>query len=133
MPLADGLIADLVLKNGKMHVFETVDVSEPDTSAKRAVSDIAVSALVLEQARIKFGDEQTNSRLIYAASASVEAAARSCLQAAEHQGAELYNWSSVQDQVRLIASITSLATPIETRRGRGRSAPQDGGPRFRFS
>jgi len=133
LSLADGLVADLVLKNGKMHVLETVDVSDPDTSARKAVTDIAVSALVLEQARISFGEDQTSSRLVYAASCSVEAAAKSCLDAAAHQGADLYNWASDQDKIRLITSITSLATPLETKAERLRNAGNRQHPRLRWS
>jgi hypothetical protein len=132
MLLADGLVADLVLKNGKMHVFETVDVSEPDTTPRKVVTDVAVSALILEQARITFGSE-TRGRLVYEASTSVEAAAKSCLDAAQHQGAELYNWSSTQDKVRLITDITSLATPLQSRRDRERFSGRDHGPRLRLA
>lgn len=115
LELAQGLSADLVLKNGAMHVIETVDAGTDDISIRKVVSDIAVSALVLEQARMTFGEDQTHSRLVYDASASMEAAAKPSLLAAQHQGAELINWASHEDREKLIALITSLATPFEVR------------------
>jgi hypothetical protein len=118
--LADGLVADLVLKNGNMHVFETVDISSSQTTARKAVTDIAVSALVLEQARIVFGQNDTRARLIYEASSSVESAARSCLEAAAHQGAELINWASNSDKIKLVNSIALLAIPSETSKDRAK-------------
>ncbi|MCW2365496.1 hypothetical protein M2341_000943 [Sphingobium sp. B7D2B] len=124
--LADGLIADLALKNGRMHIFETVDISAPQTTARKAVSDIAVSALVLEQARIVFGEKDTKARLVYSACSTLEKAAHSCLEAAAHQGAELINWSSDADKIKLVYSIASLAIPTETARERSkRLADQD--------
>lgn len=131
--LSDGLIADLVLKNGKMHIFETVDASSEEVTARKAITDIAVSAMVLEQARIKFGERETKARLIYEASSSVEHAARTCLDAAAHQGAELINWASTSDRLRLISSITSLATPIESRRDKMKRFVGSGSPRLRLA
>lgn len=132
LPLADGLVADLVLKNGKMHVFETVDVSGSDVTPRKVVTDVAVSALILEQARINFG-EKTRGRLIYDASRSVESAAKSCLDAAEHQGAELYNWASTQDKLKVITDITSLATPLQLKKDRNRFSSGGEGPRLRLA
>lgn len=116
LPLAEGLTADLVLKNGAMHVVETIDASSPDTSARKIVTDIALSALVLEQARISFGEQQTRANLIYDASASTEAIAMPSLRAAEHQGANLINWQSQDDQRRFVTHLASLATPYENKR-----------------
>jgi hypothetical protein len=132
LELADGLIADLVLKNGKMHVFETVDVSGPDVTPRKVVTDVAVSALILEQARINFG-EKTKGRLIYNASRNVESSARSCLDAAEHQGAELYNWASTSDKLKIITDITSLATPLQLKKDRNRFSEGVEGPRLRLA
>lgn len=115
LSLADGLVADLVLRNGAMHIFETVDVSNTDATPRKAVSDIAVSALVLEQARINFGSFGTKTRLVYSANSAVERAAKSCLDAAQHQGAELINWASTQDKIKLVTTIASLATPRSPR------------------
>jgi hypothetical protein len=131
--LADGLIADLALKNGTMHVFETVDVSSTEATPRKAVTDIAVSALVLEQARINFGSHGTRARLVYDASPSIESAAQSCLDAAEHQGTELINWASTTDRIKLITTITSLAVPAEKKADRMRRLANAGVPRLRLA
>ena len=131
--LGDGLVADLVLKNGRMHVFETVDISANSVSPRKAVSDIAVSALVLEQARIKYGERETKGKLIYEASTLVERAAKTCLDAAAHQGAELINWASTNDKIKLISSITSLATPIELPRDRAKRFVNSEAPYLRLA
>ena len=108
----DGLVADLVLKNGSYHVVETVDVLGDENVLRRAISNIAISALVLESARMKFG-EDTKSRLVYQASAALEKFARPSLDAAQHQGAELINWASVDDRLKFINTLSSLAVPME--------------------
>lgn len=114
--IADGLAADFVLKNGAMHVIETVDASSDIISLKKAVTEIAVSALVLEQARMTFGENATHSQLIYDASAAIEKLAAPSLEAAAHQGAELVNWSSHDDRRRLLAQIAMLAEPLPSKK-----------------
>jgi len=131
--LAEGLTADLALKNGVMHIVETVDVSSDDATARKAVSDIAVSALVLEQARINFGANGTKTRLVYSAMPTVETAAKTCLEAAEHQGAQLYNWASSADQISLIYSLSKLAIPRETAADRRRRLEQGDGARLKMA
>jgi hypothetical protein len=116
--IAEGLQADFLLKNGAMHVVETVDASDEHTSARKIVSDIAVSALVLEQARMTFGEKSTFARLVYDASPSLEKIATPSLEAAAHQGATLVNWASGDDRQRLLVELASLATPIETKKSR---------------
>ncbi len=116
VPLAEGLVADLVLKNGAMHVVETIDASSQDSSARRIVTDIALSALVLEQARISFGEQETRANLIYNASSSTESIAMPSLRAAAHQGANLINWQSHDDQRQFITYLSSLAIPYEKKR-----------------
>jgi hypothetical protein len=111
--LAEGLVADLLLKNGAMHVVETVDFSADDASVRKAVSDVAVSALVLEQARITYGQDQTKSRLVYDASAALEDIIMPSLDAAAHQGTELVNWASQEQRERFVEGMASLATPFE--------------------
>lgn len=113
--VAEGLSADLALQNGVMHIFETVDAFSDETPARKIISDIAISALVFEQARMRFG-EQTTSRLIYHASSTVERITSPALSAAEHQGAELINWDSFSDRQKLIGLVSNLATPFESRR-----------------
>lgn len=112
LELATGLVADFVLKNGAMHVIETVDASGDAATAIRAVKDIALSALTIEQARMTFGEENTIGRLVYHASAQTEALAGSALSAAEHQRIELINWASAEDQRKLLTTVTSLAIPV---------------------
>ncbi|WP_247494594.1 DUF3037 domain-containing protein [Bradyrhizobium sp. 164] len=116
--VAEGLTADLVLKNGAYHVVETVDASGDESTFRKAVSEIGVAALVLERARMKFG-EGTSARLVYEASASLERVAMPSLEAAAHQGAELVNWASVADRSKFVHHLASLATPVETKRKRG--------------
>jgi hypothetical protein len=114
--LDEGLVADFVLKNGSMHVVETVDASSDTESLNKAISAIAVSALVLERARMKYGKDETKARLVYSATASLEKVAMPSLEAAHHQGAELTNWASADDRMRFIHSLSSLATPVPRKR-----------------
>jgi Protein of unknown function (DUF3037) len=111
--LADGLVADMILRNGAYHVIETVDASGDVHSFRKVVSDIGVAALVLERARMQFASSAMTSRLVFTASGVLERVARPSLDAAEHQGAELINWSSTEDRVKFMRSISALATPIE--------------------
>lgn len=111
--IAEGLRADFLLKNGAMHIVETVDASDEQSSVRKIVSDIAVSALVLEQARMTFGANLTQARLVFDASSSMERIATPSLEAAEHQGAVLINWASGDDRRRFLVELSSLATPIE--------------------
>jgi hypothetical protein len=111
--LDEGLVADLVLRNGSYHIFETVDATGDEGSFRRAISEIAVSALVLERARMRFGEKATKSRLIYSASAALEKLARPSLDAAAHQGAELINWSSAYERSNFLVALSPLATPLE--------------------
>jgi hypothetical protein len=114
--LAEGLVADLVLQNGEMHVVETIDVSDDHGSFQRAVGYIGVAALVLERARMEFGQDKTAARLVYSASASMEKAALPSLKAAEHQGAILTNWASADERREFVHALASLATPLEIKR-----------------
>lgn len=111
----EGLVADFVLKNGKMHVVETVDASGDDMSVRRAIADIGVAALVLERARMTYGENGTSARLVYSASDHLERIARPSLDAAEHQGAKLINWASAQDRQRFVHDLAELATPLPTK------------------
>lgn len=115
LQIADGLSADFVLKNGAMHVFETVDASSEEVSLRKVVADIAVSALVLEQARMTFGEDNTKSRLIYDASSNAEQHATPSLLAAQHQGAELINWASADDRRSFLVNLATLAEPVPTK------------------
>jgi hypothetical protein len=125
--LDEGLVADLVLRNGAYHIIETVDASGDEHSLRKAVVDIAIAALVLERARMKFGEIATHARLVYNASANLEHIAQPSLEAAEHQGAELINWASADDRNRFVHSLASLATPIEKKSRVRFTKPADGG------
>lgn len=109
--LADGLNADMLLKNGAMHVVQTVDASSTER-ARRAIQEVGVSALVFEQARIKFGNQDTKPRLVYSASSALEKSLTPALFAAQHQGAELINWESLDDRTGFIVDMSALAEPI---------------------
>jgi hypothetical protein len=113
-----GLVADLVLKNGVLHVVESVDASSETEPHKRALADIGLSALVLERARMKYGENVT-TQLVYSASPSLEALTRPSLEAAEHQGATLVNWMSERDRERFVHHLSSLAEPVPSSRKRG--------------
>jgi hypothetical protein len=115
--LATGLVADFVLKNGAMHIIETVDASGEASTAIRVIKDIALSALTIEQARITYGENSTVGRLVYHASADTETIATSALLAAEHQRIELINWASADDQRKLLTTVTTLAIPVPRKRG----------------
>ena len=115
----EGLVADLVLKNGAFHVVETVDASGEVESPRRTLGDIGISALVLERARMKYGAKKTQTRLVYSASAVVEKIASAPLEAAANQGALLTNWLSADDRGKFIHSMSSLAEPLPLKR-RGR-------------
>ena len=106
------LVADLVLQNGRFHVIETADASGDLNMIRKAVSDIAVSALVLERARMLFGDNCTVSRLVYVASPALEKVARPSLDAAEHQGVELINWASEMERATFLEAVASMATAV---------------------
>jgi hypothetical protein len=123
----EGLVADLVLRNGTCQVVETVDATNTDTPVRKIVADIAVSALTLERARMMFGEEGTRSKLVFAASAAVEKVAWPSLDAAHHQGAEIINWSSDAERQRFLASLIEAAEPIEGKRGRRFVQPPEGG------
>lgn len=113
--IAEGLTADLLLKNGAMHVIEIVDASDLEASIRRSISTIAVSALVFEQARMTFGDDVTKAKLVYQASTANERALTPSLMAAEHQGAKLINWESEEERSRFLAQLSALATPHDDR------------------
>jgi hypothetical protein len=110
--IAEGLTADLVLKNGEFHVVEAVDAGADETPLRRMIADVAVSALVFEQARMTFGEQHTAAKLVYRASSVVEGVLAPSLQAAEHQGAQLVNWESQDDQRKFLTYLTSLAEPL---------------------
>lgn len=110
--IAEGLPADLILKNGAMHVVQTVDASSSEGSTRRMISSIAISALVFEQARMHYGETHTRSNLIYKATSSLEPLISPSLEAAQHQGARLVNWESRDDRVKFIVELSSLADPL---------------------
>ena len=112
----EGLTADLALRNGAMHIVETADATGEQDALRKAVAEIAVSALVLERARMKFGENETKTKLVYSASSSIEKAAIPSLDAAAHQGTELVNWLSAHDRERFINSLSSLAEPVPRKR-----------------
>lgn len=108
--IAEGLTADLALKNGVMHILETVDATGEEQTIKNVVSQIGVSALVLERAKMNFGKD-TARRLVYMASASMERIAWPSIEAAHHQGVIITNWASAEDRQKLVNGLSSLASP----------------------
>ncbi len=114
--LDKGLVADLALKNGAMHIIETIDASGEENTIRKAIGEIGIAALVLESARMKFGETNTKTKLVYNASSALENIARPAIEAAVNQGAELVNWASVTDRNKFINVLSSLATPIERKK-----------------
>ena len=107
--ITEGVEADLVLKNGAYHILETVDVQDETSSSKRIFSDIGLTSIVFEHAKMVYGKQHIVPRLIYQASAQSESLAAPALAAVEHQGAELVNWDSTNDRNRLIDILANLA------------------------
>lgn len=113
--LAQGIVADFLLKNGAMHVVESVDASGEGVSLARCISEVAMSALTFEQTRISYRNIYIKPRLVYTASAEMEKAIAPSLYAAEHQGAELINWASIDDRNRFLIDFSGLAQPKDQR------------------
>jgi hypothetical protein len=99
-----------------MHVIETVDATSDHGSLRKTVADIAVSALVLEQARMTFGERETKAQLVYDASAAMEKLATPSLDAAAHQGAELINWASHDERRSFLVRMAQLAEPLPSKK-----------------
>jgi hypothetical protein len=114
--LDEGLVADLVLRNGAFHVVETVDASGEEDSLRKAIAEVGIAALVLERARMRFGAQHVKTRLVYNASATLEKIARPSFDAAANQGAELVNWASADERNKFVHSMAQLATPVPNRR-----------------
>lgn len=110
--ITDGLVANMALKNGAMHIIEAVDMASEELSLVRLFKDVGYSTLVFEQTRMIYGSQKTNANLIYQASPQMEKMAKSALDAAEHQGARIINWESGDDRKRFIDNILSLAKPV---------------------
>ncbi|HEX8401028.1 MAG TPA: DUF3037 domain-containing protein [Allosphingosinicella sp.] len=110
--VAEGLPADLILKNGAMHIVETVDASASEHFSMRMIYSIGKAAMVFEQARMQFGEAETKARLVYKATSSLESFITPTLEAAEHQGAVLINWESRDDRTQFIVDLSSLAEPL---------------------
>ncbi|USU06408.1 hypothetical protein NF699_07040 [Sphingomonadaceae bacterium OTU29LAMAA1] len=108
----EGLVADFALQNGLLHVIKTVDAQSDTISFKKVVQDIAVSALVLETARVSYGADKIRGRIIYSANSYNESLAFPSLETAAHQGAELINWSSAEDRKNLVDTLSDLAAPL---------------------
>ena len=111
----EGLVADLILRNGAMHVVETVDASGDESALRRTIGEIGVAALVLERARMKFEHQKTEARLVYNASPALERIARPALDAAANQGTRLVNWASGDEKTKFVHELTSLAVPFQTK------------------
>lgn len=116
----DGLTADLALKNGAMHIIETVDASGDENSFKNAISQIGVAALVLERAEMHYGDS-IKKQLVYTASPAMERIAMPSLEAVSHRGTVLTNWASAAEQRQFVEELSSLAAPIERKKNKPRS------------
>lgn len=124
-----GLTADFALKNGVMHIVETVDATGDEHKIRQVVSLIGVSALVLQRAKMNFG-ENTARRLVYTASPLMESIARPSFEAAHDQGIQLTNWASADDRRKLVYGLSSLASPIVPKGKKAKAVAFGGGERF---
>lgn len=113
--ISEGIKIDFLLKNGAMHVMETVDASSDLSTIRSAISDIAISALTFEHAKMKFSQDVIKPKLIYNAASHIEKVMEPSLQAASHQGAELVNWESEEQRTKFIVELTSLAEPLQSK------------------
>lgn len=111
--LSEGVVVDFLLKNGAIHVCEAIDASDEEGSFIKSVKDIAMSALTFEHARMRFENQDVKPRLIFSSSHSVEKAIMPSLKAAEHQGAQLVNWTSDDDRRSFLVEMTKLAEPLQ--------------------
>ena len=107
--LSEGVEADFVLQNGSLHVVESVDAASETSTLQRSLYEIAMSALTFEHARINFGNTLVRPRLVYSASAQLEAALEPSLFAAQHQGAELVNWANIDARSAFVENLAELA------------------------
>lgn len=131
-PISSGVVADFILKNGAMHVVEVVDAENDGLSLKRVITDIAVSALTFEHARMTFVGDNVCPKLVYKASSQFETIISPSLYAAQHQGAELVNWSSEEQRSKFVRYLSSRAMPIE-KKSKGDSVKIDASVQSRFS
>lgn len=116
--LSEGVEADFVLKNGSLHVVESVDAASENSTLQRSLYEIAMSALTFEHARINFGNNSVKPRLVYNATPQLETALEPSLFAAQHQGAELINWASSEARGAFLETLATLAeSRDETKRG----------------
>ncbi len=114
--LAEGVEADFVLKNGSLHVVESIDASSSEVSLQRCLFEIGLSNLTFEHARIGFGNNSVKPRLVYQASSALEKALAPSLYAVERQGAELINWASQDSRMGFLDNFAALAESIDSQR-----------------
>ena len=107
----DGLVADFFLKSAKYDVVEIVESIRENEGHRKLISDIALSNLVFEHTKLKFGRKNTNTKMIYFAAPNLENFARPSLDTVEKQGAALFNWSSHEDQKKFLKIMSEAAVP----------------------
>lgn len=100
-----------MLRNGVLHVVETIDASRDVDTPHGAIVNIGLASLVLEHAKMKFGADDTKRRLVYHASAALENKAAPSLEVARNQGAILTNWASESQRNEFLRTLSELATP----------------------
>ena len=131
LEIDEGLTADLVLKNGALHVTETLDASSEDISLRRVIADLGVSSLVLERAKMTFTEIDVKASLVYVATPAIERSLKPALDAAEHLNVQLVNWSSEKDRSQYMQGLVSLAVPYaDVRKQAKHRAVVGGGLKF---
>jgi hypothetical protein len=109
--IADGIVADFALKNGSLHVIETVDAGASDTNVRKAIQDVATANLVFQSAAIQFGGIPTSPRLVCDISHAIEKVMEPSLEVSHQLGVQFYNWRNLDHRRLLIESIANLASP----------------------
>ena len=100
-----GLYADFVGKNSKFYVTETLDFRVGRGLFGVKFNESAKSALVLREARQKFGDSRRI--LMYAASDQTQPQVKPHLNLLEEFTTDIFNFESANDRARYISTLTS--------------------------
>jgi len=98
--------ADFALKNGAMHVTQTIDLNTSDTNQKHAQA--ALDALTLDKARDVFG-ETTQRYVVFSASAAKSREMEPHIELLNEHATGIYNMESRDDMSSYFELIESAA------------------------
>lgn len=105
---ASGIVAEFALKNGVMHITETIDFEMQSLAGKRLLAQ--AKTLVLEESRRVFGD--STRRYVVAAGSSRDDAKQSMHLLADH-ASDVFALESAEDMDRYVALIESAAATTQ--------------------